>query len=226
MKFLTIFTILITFLNASTLTLSMTSSPSRLNPILSNDTASTEISDWLFNGLFKYDKEGNVIPDLAKSYSFETPTKLIIKLKENVLWHDKVKLSSKDVVFTYEQVINPKVFNSIKSNFQEIESVKAIDDLTVEVIYKRPYFKAIQVWMIGLLPYHILKNEENLMTSSFNKNPIGTGSYKLKEFKVGQDIELIANEDYFEGKPKIDKILYKFLPDSNTAFLYLKEKKL
>ena len=226
MKFLTIFTILITFLNASTLTLSMTSSPSRLNPILSNDTASTEISDWLFNGLFKYDKEGNVIPDLAKSYSFETPTKLIIKLKENVLWHDKVKLSSKDVVFTYEQVINPKVFNSIKSNFQEVESVKAIDDLTVEVIYKRPYFKAIQVWMIGLLPYHILKNEENLMTSSFNKNPIGTGSYKLKEFKVGQDIELIANEDYFEGKPKIDKILYKFLPDSNTAFLYLKEKKL
>ena len=66
MKFLTIFTILITFLNASTLTLSMTSSPSRLNPILSNDTASTEISDWLFNGLFKYDKEGNIIPTLLK----------------------------------------------------------------------------------------------------------------------------------------------------------------
>ncbi|MFW2592416.1 ABC transporter substrate-binding protein, partial [Aliarcobacter butzleri] len=79
---------------------------------------------------------------------------------------------------------------------------------------------------IGLLPYHILKNVENLMTSSLNKNPLGTGSYKLKEFKAGQDIELIANEDYFEGKAKIDKILYKFLPDSNTACLYLTEKKL
>ena len=56
------------------------------------------------------------------------------------------------------------------------------------------------------------------MTSSFNKNPIGTGSYKLKEFKTGQDIELIANENYFEGKPKIDKILYQFLPDPNTSF--------
>jgi peptide/nickel transport system substrate-binding protein len=80
--------------------------------------------------------------------------------------------------------------------------------------------------MVGLLPYHILKDEKNLMTSSFNKNPIGTGSYKIKEFKSAQDIELIANPDYFDGKPKIGKILYKFLPDPNTSFLYLKQKKL
>lgn len=226
MKFLLINLIFFISLSASTLTLSMSSSPSRLNPILSNDSASSEISDWLFNGLFKYDKDGNVTLELASSYEFISPTKLIVKLKDNVLWHDKVKLSSKDVIFTYEQIINPKVFNSIKSNFQEIESVKAIDDSTVEIVYKKPYFKALEVWMVGLLPYHILKDEENLMTSSFNKNPIGTGSYKLKEFKVGQDIELIANEDYFDGKPKIDKILYKFLPDLSTSFLYLKEKKL
>ncbi|QKF74285.1 extracellular solute-binding protein [Aliarcobacter faecis] len=226
MKFLLINLIFFISLSASTLTLSMSSSPSRLNPILSNDSASSEISDWLFNGLFKYDKDGNVTLELASSYEFISPTKLIVKLKDNVLWHDKVKLSSKDVIFTYEQIINPKVFNSIKSNFQEIESVKAIDDSTVEIVYKKPYFKALEVWMVGLLPYHILKDEENLMTSSFNKNPIGTGSYKLKEFKVGQDIELIANEDYFDGKPEIDKILYKFLPDLSTSFLYLKEKKL
>ncbi len=115
----------------------------------------------------------------------------------------KEKLSSKDVVFTYEQIISPTVFNSIKSNFSEVASVKALDDLTLEIIYKKPYFKALEIWMVGLLPYHILKDEKNLMTSSFNKNPIGTGSYKLKEFKTGQDIELIANDDFFEGRPKI-----------------------
>jgi len=204
----------------------MSSSPSRLNPILANDSASSEISDWLFNGLFKYDKNGNHTVDLAQSYEFETPTKLIIKLRNNVLWHDGVKFTSKDVVFTYEKIIDPKVFNSIKSNFQEVQSVKAIDDFTLEIIYKQPYFKAIETWMVGILPYHLLKDEENLMTSSFNKNPIGTGSYKLKEFKTAQDIELIANENYFEGIPKIDKILYQFLPDPNTSFLYLKQKKL
>lgn len=59
--------------------------------------------------------------------------------------------------------------------------------------------------MVGILPYHILKDEKDLMTSSFNKNPIGTGSYKLKEFKVGQDIELIANDKFYDGKPKLIK---------------------
>lgn len=226
MKFLLINLIFFISLNASTLTLSMSSSPSRLNPILANDSASSAISDWLFNGLFKYDKDGNITTEIANSYYFETPTKLIIKLKDDVLWHDKEKVTSKDVIFTYEQIINPNVFNSIKSNFNEVESIKALDDFTVEVIYKKPYFKALEIWMVGLLPHHILKDEQNLMTSSFNKNPIGTGSYKLKEFKVGQDIELIANDDFFEGKPKIDKILYKFLPDTNTSFLYLKQKKL
>ena len=226
MKFLTYYLLLLTYLSASTLNLSMSSSPSRLNPILANDSASSEISDWLFNGLFKYDKDGTPTVDLAKSYEFKTPTHLIIKLKEDVLWHDNVKFTSKDVIFTYEKIIDPKVFNSIKSNFQQVKSVKALDDYTIEVIYSQAYFKALETWMVGILPYHILKDEENIMTSSFNKNPIGTGSYKLKEFKTAQDIELIANENYFEGKPKIDKILYKFLPDPNTSFLYLKQKNL
>ena len=226
MKFLTYYLLLFTYLTASTLNLSMSSSPSRLNPILANDSASSEISDWLFNGLFKYDKEGNPSVDLAKSYEFKSETNLIINLRNDVFWHDGAKFTSKDVIFTYEKIIDPKVFNSIKSNFQQVQSVKALDDYTIEVVYSQAYFKALETWMVGILPYHILKDEENLMTSSFNKNPIGTGSYKLKEFKTAQDIELIANEKYFDGKPKIDKILYKFLPDTNTSFLYLKQRSL
>ena len=80
--------------------------------------------------------------------------------------------------------------------------------------------------MIGILPKHLLENEKDLMTSSFNKKPIGTGPYTIKGFKTGADIELYANKNYFEGRPKIDKLLYKFLPDPNTSFLFLKQKKL
>jgi peptide/nickel transport system substrate-binding protein len=64
------------------------------------------------------------------------------------------------------------------------------------------------------------------MKSDFNKHPIGTGSYKLDGFKVGSDIKLYAFDKYFEGKPKIDEIHYKFLPDANTSFLFLKQNKL
>jgi peptide/nickel transport system substrate-binding protein len=226
MKSLFIILSIFIYLNASTLNLSISSSPSRLNPILANDSASSEIANWIFNGLFKYDKNGNIVADLASSYEFITPTNLVIKLKQNVKWHDGEKFTAHDVVFTYEKIIDPKVFNSIKSNFKEVQSVKALDDYTIEVKYKNPYFKALVIWMSGILPKHLLKDEKDLMTSSFNKNPIGTGPYKIKEFKVGSDIELIVNESYFDGKPKIEKILFKFLPDPNTSFLYLKQKKL
>jgi peptide/nickel transport system substrate-binding protein len=137
MKFLSILLIIFTYIQASTLNLSISSSPSRLNPILANDTASSEIADWLFNGLFKYDKDGNPIEDLALSHTFETKTKLIIKLKKNVKWHDGKEFTSKDVVFTYKSILDPKVFNSIKSNYKEVKSVTAIDDYTIEVIYKK-----------------------------------------------------------------------------------------
>jgi peptide/nickel transport system substrate-binding protein len=212
--------------HASTLNLSMSSSPNRLNPILANDSASSQIADWLFNGMLKYDKDGNPSVDLASSYHFETPTKLIINLRKDVYWHDDIKFTAKDVIFTYEKIIDPKVFNSIKSNFKDVKSVRALDDYKIEIIYQKPSFKALQTWMVGILPYHILKNEKNLMTSSFNKKPIGTGPYKISGFEISKDIELFANENYFEGKPKIDKLLYKFIPDENTSFLFLKQNKL
>lgn len=226
MKILITLFLLLTYINASTLSLSMSSSPSRLNPILANDTASSQISDWLFNGLFKYDKDGKPTEDLALSYKFETNTKLIIKLKKNVKWHDGVEFTAQDVVFTYNTILDPKVFNSIKSNYKEVQSVKALDDYTIEIIYKKAYFKALEIWMVGILPKHLLKDEKNLMTSTFNKNPIGTGPYVLDSFKIGQDIKLLAYDNYFEGRPKINELLYKFIPDTNTSFLFLKQKKL
>jgi peptide/nickel transport system substrate-binding protein len=122
--------------------------------------------------------------------------------------------------------MNPKVYTSIISNYKEVESVKALDNYTIEIIYKKPYFKALEIWMTSIIPKHILENEKDIMTSSFNRNPIGTGAYQLNSFKNSSDIKLIANKDYFEGKPKIDELSYKFLPDPTTSFLMLKQNRL
>ena len=216
----------LSYIQADTLNLSISSSPSRLNPILSSDSASSEIEQWVFNALFTYDKNGNIKLDLAKAYKFKTKTQLHIKLKQNVLWHDGVEFTADDVIFTYEQIKNPKNVNSILSNYNKVKEVNKIDKYTIEIIYTEPYFKALEIWMVGIIPYHILKNEKNLMTSSFNKHPIGTGAYTLKGFKAGQDIKLYAFKDYFDGKAKINEIHYKYLPDPQTTFLMLKQNKL
>jgi peptide/nickel transport system substrate-binding protein len=211
---------------ASTLNLSISSNPSRINPILATDSASSTISEHIFSGLFKYNKDGKVICDMAKSYELTTPIRLKIKLKENIFWHDGAKFSADDVIFTFKTINNPKIFTPLATDFEKVKEVKKINDFELEIIYKEPYFKALHIWMVGILPYHILKNEKDLMSSRFNKNPIGTGTYKLDKFIPSQDIVLKAYDGYYEGRAKIDMIRYKFIPDIGTSFSMLKTKKL
>ncbi len=211
---------------SSTLHLSISANPSRINPILATDSASAEIAGWIFNSLVKYDKNGKIVGDLAKSYRFLDDKTLIFNLRKDVYWQDGKPFTSEDVVFTYNLIKSPKVFTPYSSDFRYVKDVEAIGKYRVKVTYKRAYFKALEIWMVGILPKHILKNEKDLMTSSFNQHPIGTGPYKLKKFSISSDIELVANSNYFEHKPKIDRIVYHFVPDSSTQFLMLKSKKL
>ena len=217
---------LTTSIYASTLNLSISSNPSRINPILASDSASSEISGWIFNGLFKYDKDGKVIVDLASSYKFITPKHLKIKLRKNIKWSNGEKCTVDDIIFTFNTIYNPKVFTTIKGSFDKVEKLVKIDDYTLDIYYKEPYFKALEIWMVGILPKHLLKDEKDIMTSKFNKNPIGTGNYTLKEFKLSSDIILKVNKNFFGKIPNIDTIKYKFIPDPNTSFTMLNQKKL
>ena len=211
---------------ASTLHLSISANPSRINPIVSTDSASSTIDQWIFNALVKYDKNGNVVPDLARSYRFLSPTLLEFTLREDVLWSDGTPLRAQDVLFTYETIISPDIFTPYSSSFTHIKNVTILDELTVHVEYKYPYFKALETWMMGILPKHLLENEKNLMTSAFNQAPIGTGPYTLEGFEISKDIVLKANPRYFEGAAKIPTMIYHFLPDASTEFLMLKSHKL
>ena len=212
---------------ASTLHLATSANPSRLNPILATDSASGEISGYIFNGLVKYDKDSStIIGELAQSFYFENDMTLIFKLRKDVTWHDGVLFTSKDVLFTYKSLISPKVVSPYSAGFRFVESVEALDKFTIKVKYKKPYFKALETWMMGIIPEHILKDEENLMNAKFNTDPIGTGPYKLHQLEHSKNIILVANEDYFEHRPKIDRISFHVIADPVTRFLMLKSSAL
>ena len=211
---------------ATTLHLAISANPSRLNPILSTDKTSSDVAQWMFNGLIKYDKDANIMTDLAESYTFVDDTTLIFKLRRDVQWSDGAPFSAKDVLFTYEMITSPKIFTPYASSFMHILHVKMLDAFTVEVKYKYPYFKALEVWMMEILPEHLLKNETDLMTSKFNQKPLGTGPYTLSQFNISKDIVLAANPNYFIHKPNIDEIIFHYLPDRSAEFLMLKTKKL
>ena len=225
-----LFTLLLShnfILFASTLHLATSSNPSRLNPILATDSSSSEIAGFLFNGLVKYDKDSStIIGDLAQKFYFKDNVTLVFELKKGVKWHDGEEFTAEDVLFTYKTLISPKIVSPYSSGFRFVKDVKVMGKYKIEVIYTKPYFKALETWMMGILPYHILKDEKNLMSAKFNTNPIGTGAYKLTLLEFSKNIELTAFDDYFEGRAKIDTISFHVIADPMTRFLMLKSSAL
>ncbi len=227
MKILAYFLLVAALLQGATLQLATSSNPARLNPLLATDSSSSEITGFLFNGLVKYDKDSKeIIGDLANSFYFKNPTTLIFQLRKNVKWHDGKDFTAADVLFTYKTLTSDKIASPYSAGFRFVKDVKALDDYTVEVDYKEPYFKALETWMMGMLPKHLLQDEKDLMTSSFNTHPVGTGPYRLTQLELSKNIELTAFDDYFEGRPKIDKISFHVIPDPMTRLLMLKNAQL
>jgi peptide/nickel transport system substrate-binding protein len=194
----------------------------RLLPLLASDSASGDISGLVFNGLTKYDKDINITGDLASSWDIRRGgLEIIFHLREGVKWHDGAEFTSDDVVFTYKTVTNPDVPTPYGSIYGPVYKVEAVDRYTVKVVYKEPYAPALESWGMGIIPKHILEGKD-VSDERYSRNPIGTGPYRFGQWITGQKIVLEAFDDYFEGRPKIDKYISRVIPDSATMFLELK----
>ncbi len=195
-----------------------------LVPILASDSASGQICSMVFNGLIKYDKDLMLVGDLAESWEVnEGGLEIIFNLKKNVKWHDGASFTAEDVEFTYKSLINPQVRTPYSGDFEKVESFEIIDAYKIKINYKEAFSPGLSSWGMNIMPKHILENED-LNNTSFSRKPIGTGPYKFKEWKTQEFITLVANDDYFEGRPYIDRYILKVIPDSATMFLELQSR--
>ncbi len=190
----------------------------RLNPLLANDSASATINDQVFNGLVKYDKDIKLVGDLAERWDVSADGKTItFHLRKGVIWHDGVEFTAEDCLFTYQKLMDPKVATPYGSSYMDVKKAEVLDRYTFRVLYKEPFSPALESWSMGVIPKHLLDGKD-LNTDAFNRNPVGTGPYKMKEWIAGQKIVLEANDRYFEGRPNIDQYIYRIIPDSSTMF--------
>ncbi|MFC1509853.1 peptide-binding protein [Candidatus Omnitrophota bacterium] len=196
--------------------------PRTFVPILASDSASGAICGLVFNGLLKYDKDLKLVGDLAKEWKLsEDGLGITFYLRRGVRWHDGEAFTAKDVEFTYKSLIDPNVRTPYSGDFNMIERFDIIDDYTIKVLYKEVFSPGLSSWGMNIMPEHLLK-EEDLNATSFARNPIGTGPYKFKAWKTAELVELISNHDYFEGRPYIDRYIYRIIPDQATLFLELR----
>ncbi len=195
-----------------------------LIPMLATDSASAEICSLVYNGLVKYDKDINLVDDLAKSWEVKDEgIRIIFHLRKGVRWHDGKPFTAKDVEFTYKKLVDPTVKTAYSSDFEKIKELNIIDDYTVELIYKEPHAPALSSWGMPIIPEHLLKDED-LNITKYARSPIGTGPYKFKRWVTGEKIELVSNHDYFDGRPYIDNYIYRIIPDNASMFLELRAK--
>lgn len=192
-----------------------------LIPILASDSASAGISSLVFNGLVKYDKDINIVGDLAENWEvLEGGLTIVFHLRRGVAWHDGKPFTARDVEFTYKKLIDPAVRTPYSGDFERVKSLEIVDDYTVRVTYKEPFAPGLASWGMGILPKHLLERED-LNRAAFGRHPVGTGPYKFRRWRTAELIELVANEDYFEGRPHIDRYIYRIIPDEATIFLEL-----
>ena len=195
---------------------------SNLIPILASDSASHNIAGMIYNGLVKYDKNMNIVGDLAESWEILSNGLVItFHLRKGVQWHDGKPFTSADVLYTYQATIDPKTPTAYAGDFLKVKKVEAPDDYTFRATYDKPFAPALISWSSAILPRHLLAGKD-ITQSSLSRHPIGTGPYKFKEWVAGQKIVLVSNPDYFEGQPYIDGRMTRIIPDTATMFLELR----
>ena len=199
---------------------------SNLIPILATDSASHQIAGLIYNGLLKYDKNLELVGDLAESFSISKDNKIItFKLRKDVKWQDGKKFTADDVIYTYNVIMDPKTPTAYRGDYELIDKIEKTGDYGIKVYYKQPFAPALGSWTLNILPSHLLKGKD-ITKSPLSKSPVGTGAFKFKKWEVGQSVKLTANETFFSGRPFLNGYIYKIIPDSSTMFLELKAGKI
>ena len=208
------------------LRLNLGGEPTILNPLLVTDASSHSVVRFVFNGLLKRNADLQMVPELAASYEVsDDGLTYTFKLREDVLWHDGVPFSADDVKFTFETLLDPKTNTVRRRHFVvggepirwEVES-----DFLIKAILPKPFSPFIAVLNMEIIPKHLLSGKD-INTGAFNRSPVGTGAFKFKEWRSGQYIRLSVNEHYFKGKPLLNEILLKIIPDTNTSLAALEK---
>ncbi len=199
-----------------------------LIPNITSDSASHEVGGLVYDGLIRTDRNLNWVGQLAESWTFSRDCMtLTFKLRQNARWHDGHPFTADDVLFTYRTMIHPKTPTAYKDDFLVVKDTEVLDPYTFRVTYARPHARALQSWAMNVLPRHLLEPyvaEGKLKESPQNSRPVGTGPYRFQEWKSGEKIVLVANPDYYEGRPYLGRVVYRIIPSQGTIFLELKAR--
>lgn len=199
-------------------------------PINTLDPAASTISQYvmfyrnMFNSLLRYKFNSTEFEgDLAKSWTASKDGLVYtFKLKENIKWHKGFGyVTAQDVKFSFDRVLDPETHSPNRKELMEyVKEVKAVDDQTVQIHLQYPSPVFLYTCTRPRAVAIVSKKAVEKYGKDFARNPIGSGPFVLESFSREQ-IVLTANKEYHEGAPKIDRVIYKMIPDNDTLLMAL-----
>ncbi len=202
--------------------------PRFINPILAISDADRDLSTLIYSGLIRKDTNGNLIPDLAKSYDVSKDGLIYtFILKDKLYFHDGKPLTTDDIIYTVNAIKDPIIKSPKKSNWDGI-NVEKIDDKTIKFTLKQPYASFLNNSTLGIMPAHIWKSSL-IELNNANTNPIGSGPYMINNIsKQSSGIidyyDLSKYKKFALGIPYIKNITLKFYSNENDMMKALENK--
>jgi len=217
-----------------TLVIAIQADPTGFDPEAVLNNTSGFVMSAVFDSLVRY-KPGtvDVVPGLAESWDISSDgLTYTFHLRHGVSFSDGTPFNAQTYVKSLDRLFDKSdpayIYNTgpvesyIDFTYNAVDSYKALDDYTVQFTLKHPFAPFLtslaMVWNGVVSPQAALKYGKD-----FRNNPVGTGPFVLKEWVHNDHITLDANPDYWGGKPKVDRVIFKVIPDSQTAVLQMKQ---
>lgn len=202
-----------------------------LDPAYCSGFDAGEMAVKIFDGLVRFDYYSNdIVPDLAESWEVKNNNRtFIFHLRKGVQFHNGREFTAHDVKYTFDRLYDPDTASpgtwvydmivgtdeALSGEVEGLKGVQVIDDYTVRFDLKYPF----GLFLTHLtLPYGLIVPQEEVERwgDQFAQHPVGTGPWKFVEWSHDEKLVLEANEDYWEGRPYLDKVVYRVIPQALT----------
>ncbi len=201
------------------LVIALESSPTNLDPRLALDAASVRINQLIYGKLVRFDRKLNIVSDLAERWEIPDPLTYVFHLKKGVYFHDGSELTSEDVKYTFQSIMDPALGSAKRGSYSALEKIDTPDPRTVVFRLKKPYAPFLVSMIQGIVPAHIARSGE----IDLSTYPVGSGPFRFQSWRQGEKIELTANENYCCGKPKLDGVVFRIIPDETIRLLEMEK---
>ncbi|HEY0393938.1 MAG TPA: peptide ABC transporter substrate-binding protein [Candidatus Elarobacter sp.] len=209
--------------------------PDNLNEMYAHSDAADQIANLIYEPLFRYDPNGDfvpaaatVVPTLENGGISKDGKTVVIRFRKGMTWSDGEPYDARDFVFTWHAALNPANNVKLRNGWDDITAIGlSPDNLTATIHLKQVYSGLLGIFAFGgaaypPLPAHVLAKLPDINRAPFNTKPLSSGPFVLRQWNHGSSLELVANPKYWRGKPGLDAITYKVVPNADTLFNELK----